>query len=43
MFSSQLGFKIIDHLSEKLGFTFATSTEEEKFTTTLIFNDRATA
>ncbi len=42
MFSSQIGFKIIDHLSEKLGFTFATSVEEEKFTTTLIFNDRPT-
>lgn len=39
MFSSQIGFKIIDHLSEKLGFTFATATEDEKFTTTLIFND----
>jgi len=43
MFSSQIGFKIIDHLSEKLGFSFTTSAEEEKFTTTLIFNDRPTA
>jgi signal transduction histidine kinase len=43
MFSSQIGFKIIDHLSEKLGFSFATTAEAEKFTTTLIFNDRATA
>lgn len=43
MFSSQIGFKIIDHLSEKLGFSFTTTAEPEKFTTTLIFNERVKA
>lgn len=42
MFSSQIGFKIIDHLSEKLKFTFTTSEEDDKFTTTLIFKERPT-
>ena len=43
MFSSQIGFKIIDNLSEKLGFSFTTGAEEEKFTTTLIFKESARA
>jgi signal transduction histidine kinase len=39
MFSSQIGFKIISHLSEQLKFTFETSEEDEKFTTSLIFTE----
>lgn len=38
MFSSQIGLKIIGHLSEKLKFTFHTKEDGEKFTTTLVFN-----